>query len=162
MNSETLLCSIEKFLGHYGPFKVDPNDVKECKSVLVKVGILERSGRDYMWSKFQTKPSEMATNMDPNNTERTEPKIFAHLSEIVKSIFSYAGQRRGNDYQFELVPYRYLKAAIGGTNHKMDACIVEEQTETGKLDVSTGIAPHQFKVKKDAIDQIDVCSGSAL
>lgn len=98
----------------------------------------------------------MATNMSPENTERTEPKIFAHLSEIVETIYAYAGVRRGNGYEFELVPYRYLKAAIGGTNHKMDACIVEEQTP-GKLDVSTGIAPHEFKVRRDATDQIEVC-----
>jgi hypothetical protein len=156
MNSETLLCPIDKFLAHYGPYKVDPNDVKECKVVLVEAGLLTHSGREYKWSKYETKPSEMAANMDHDNKERTEPEIFAHLFKIVEKIYSYARERRGNKYGFELVPYRYLKAAIGGTNHKMDACIVEEQTP-GKLDVSTGIAPHEFKVRRDATDQIDVC-----
>ncbi|KAF5316633.1 hypothetical protein D9619_006095 [Psilocybe cf. subviscida] len=155
MNSETLLCSIDKFLAHYGPYKVKPNDVKDCKAALIKTGILKRSGGDYRWAKYQKNPSEMASDMDPNNTERTEPKIFAHMLEIVEKIYSYAGARRENEYKFELVPYRYLKAAIGGTNHKMDACIVEAQTP-GKLDVSTGIAPHEFKVERDATDQIEV------
>lgn len=52
MNSETLLCSIDKFLAHYGPYNVNPNDVKACKAVLVEEGLLQKSGRDYVWSKY--------------------------------------------------------------------------------------------------------------
>lgn len=177
MNGETLLCPIEEFLEDYGPYKgVTSADVNKCKKFLIQSNLLNKSGT--AWVQYQKKPSEMAKEKESKQAateegeeepkesgekdkkpkrDRTEPRIFAHLGPIIEKIFHYAGNRRCNDYEFQLVPFTYLESDIGGTNHKMDACIVEEPTKT-KLPVNNGVVPHEFKVEREVTAQITVSS----
>lgn len=143
MNSETLLCPIDKFLAHYGPSTgVKAADVKKCKKFLVKEKEFdEKTGR---WTKFPANPSQQ---------EGKEDVVFKQFKPIVDKIFEYAKEGRGNNYKFEVVENKPLRGDIGGTNHRMDGCLVDGDLKAGKIPVRFIKSPHEYKKKRTAEDQ---------
>lgn len=155
MNSETFLCKIGDFLHDYGPARVPPEDVAACKEALLEAELLEHREGVYSWAAYRMLPSEW---------DEVEGKVFEHLEPIVDAIFAYAHSisKSGNDYTFKLVPDSHLTASIAGTNHKMDACIIEDAKYKGVLTNDNIIIAKEFKKEKHWREQIDVCITASI
>ncbi|KAF5316066.1 hypothetical protein D9619_006118 [Psilocybe cf. subviscida] len=149
MNSETFLCKIGDFLKDYGPVQVPETDVLKCKKYLVKAKLLKFSQSKYIFSKYTTPPSEM---------EGDESKVFEDVAPLIEAIFDYAKSvsKQGNAFTVKLVPANQLTASIAGTNHKMDACIVEDKNYKGVLQNNNIIIGKEFKKHRSWNDQITV------
>lgn len=147
MNAETLLCHIDKFLGHFGPStSVKPADVPKCRKFLVKANVLnEETGR---WTLFP---------LNPLQYPEQEHIVFKSFKPIIDKILQFAGNRRGNSYKFEVVDHTYLDSDIPGGNHKMDGCLVDGDFKIGKEFIKIPVrrikSPHQYKKRRTQEDQ---------
>lgn len=149
MNSETFLCKIGDFLEDYGPVKVPDEDVQKCKEFLVGTGYLNHSQEKYVFSDYTTPPSGLAGE---------EADVFENVAPIIQAIFDYVDSlsKRGNKFTVKLVPANHLTASIAGTNHKMDACIIEDKNYTGVLTNNNIVIGKEFKKNRNWRDQIVV------
>lgn len=149
MNSETFLCKIGDFLEDYGPVQVPEAEVLKCKKHLVKAKLLDYSQGKYVFSKYTTPPSERVGD---------EAAVFEDVAPLIKAIFDYAKSagKNGNEFTVKLVPANQLTASIAGTNHKMDACIIEDKDYVGVLPNNNIIIGKEFKKNRSWDDQINV------
>lgn len=145
MNSEMLLCEIGPFLDEYGPSPgVSSTDVSACKDYLRGVDLLWKGG----WKVFPVPPSK---------TELSEDKAFAPLEQVVQAIWKFAERqkKKKNKYEFKMVPHNHLDDSIGGGDHRMDACVLEE-TYKDKIPNNIIMMPFEMKIKWNKSNQIQV------
>jgi hypothetical protein len=76
-----------------------------------------------------------------------EAEVFEDVATIIESIFNYADSvsKRGNTFTVKLVPANQLTASITGTNHKIEACIIEDKDYAGVLPDNNIIIGKEFK-----------------
>lgn len=152
MNSEMLVCDIMPFLANYGPspdIEISQDVLNSCKKYLLGQEILKKKGSDWSWTGFPTSPTE---------SKKTESEAFDPLAEIVKGIWDYAEKvqkEKNHPYKFQMVPKSHIDASIPGTNHMMDACVVEASYKD-LLVTNNSIMPWEMKTKWTKSDQIQV------
>lgn len=148
MNSEMLLCKFTSFLKDYGPLSglIESADLERCLKSLLDANLLCKTDNGLQWTAYRQCPSKMSEN---------EITVFEPLKKIVDKICEYAGSRRGNDYDYKLVPYAYLPSDTAGLNRKMDACIMEKRT-TINQQTGDAVIPEEFKKYRTVSNQIEV------